>query len=162
MLIGILGDTHNNLANVGKIIEIFERRRVERVVHTGDITQPKVLAALAGLSMPVHAVYGNNDHGERLGLIRAAEEYGIALLDGPLELRWAEQRILVAHDPLDLEAHLTPEHTLGIHGHTHLYRHEWIGDTLVFNPGECAGMVQGNNRVGLVDLAKLHCEIELF
>ncbi len=162
MLIGIFGDTHNNLRNIEKIIAIFESRRVERVVHTGDITQPKVLEALAALSMPIHGVYGNNDQGERAGLADSAARHGIDLVDGPLEFTWADQRILVVHDPLDLEQHLAAHHTLAIHGHTHLYRHEWIGNTLVFNPGECAGMFPGQNRVGLVNLDELRCDLEFF
>jgi putative phosphoesterase len=162
MRIGVIGDTHNNLRNVEKIIEIFEHERVDRVVHTGDITQPKVLDALSALSMPVHGVYGNNDQGERPGLDTSAASHGMQWVDGPLEVEWAGRRILIAHDPLDLEKDLTPHHALGLHGHTHLYRHEEIGPTLVFNPGECAGMMTGQNRVGMVDLAELHCWIEYF
>jgi hypothetical protein len=162
MLIGVFGDTHNNLRSIARIVEIFERRRVDRVVHTGDITQPKVLDALAALTMPLHGVYGNNDRGERPELERSARRHGMQLVDGPLEVTWARQPILIAHDPLDLEPHLAPHHVLGLHGHTHLYRHEEINGTLVFNPGECAGMLQGQNRVGLVDLIDLHCEIEYF
>ena len=162
MLIGVFGDTHNNLRSIARIVEIFERRRVDRVVHTGDITQPKVLDALAALTMPLHGVYGNNDRGERPELERSARRHGMQLVDGPLEVTWARQPILIAHDPLDLEPHLAPHHVLGLHGHTNLYRHEEINGTLVFNPGECAGMLQGQNRVGLVDLIDLHCEIEYF
>ncbi|HIF97199.1 MAG TPA: YfcE family phosphodiesterase [Myxococcales bacterium] len=162
MLIGVFGDTHNNLPSIERIVEIFERRRVDRVVHTGDITQPKVLDALSALTMPLHCVYGNNDQGERPGLERSARRHGIQLVDGPLEVTWARQPILIAHDPLDLEPLLAPHHVLGLHGHTHLYRHEEINGTLVFCPGECAGMLQGQNRVGLVDLIDLHCEIEYF
>ena len=162
MRIGVIGDTHNNLRSVDKIIEIFERKRVDRVVHTGDITQPKVLDALSALSMPVYGVYGNNDQGERPGLDTSAADHGMQWADGPLEVEWGGQQILIAHDPLDLEQHLAPHHVLGLHGHTHLYRHEEVGGTLVFNPGECAGMIPGQNRVGLVDLAELHCWIEYF
>ena len=93
---------------------------------------------------------------------RRVRHHGIDLVDGPLEFIWADQRILVVHDPLDLEQHLAAHHTLAIHGHTHLYRHEWIGNTLVFNPGECAGMFPGQNRVGLVNLDELRCDLEFF
>lgn len=162
MLIGVIGDTHNNLRSIEKIIEIFEHHRVDRVVHTGDITQPKVLDALARLSMPLFGVYGNNDQGEKPRLEACAEQHGMRWVDGPLELEWSGRSILVTHDPLDLARHLAPHHALALHGHTHLYRHEKINGTLVFNPGECAGMLEGQNRVGLVDLIALRCSVEHF
>ena len=39
MIIGVISDTHNNLRNVKKIIELFNEKKVELVIHTGDITQ---------------------------------------------------------------------------------------------------------------------------
>lgn len=162
MRIGVLGDTHNNLRNVDRIAEIFELSGVERIVHTGDITQPKVLDALAHLPAEIHGVYGNNDIGERNELSRAAIRHKMSFHDGPLELHWANRRIMVVHDPRDFEGALTSQHDLGLHGHTHLYRLDTVGETLVFNPGECAGMMKGHNRVGIVDLDSLTCNVEYF
>ena len=42
-----------------------------------------------------------------------------------------------------------------IHGHTHIYRQEIKNNTLIFNPGESAGMLEGSNAVGIVDLTTL-------
>ena len=162
MRIGVIGDTHNNLRSVQRIIEILERRRVERVVHTGDITQPKVLEALARLSAPVCGVWGNNDEGERAELEEASARLGMSFSDGPLELDWSGRKIVVVHDPRQLDTCLSPHHSLALHGHTHRYRLERLGETVVFSPGECAGMTEGHNRVGWVDLKSLVCEVERF
>jgi predicted phosphodiesterase len=43
MRIGVVSDTHNNLRNVTRIVELLNEAGVERVVHTGDITQAKTL-----------------------------------------------------------------------------------------------------------------------
>ena len=51
--IGVVSDTHNNLANVRDIVALFNAAGVSRVVHTGDITQAKTLDVLAGLEMPL-------------------------------------------------------------------------------------------------------------
>jgi putative phosphoesterase len=161
MRIGVVGDTHNNLASVRRIVEILAHVRVERVVHTGDITQAKVLDCLSEIEVPIHGVYGNNDL-ERDSLMAAADRHGMQLVDGPLELHWAQRRIVIAHDPLDLDPHIAPHHDLAIHGHTHLHRHETIEGTLIFNPGECAGMLPGHNRVGVVDLVSLECTLHHF
>jgi Icc-related predicted phosphoesterase len=52
--IGVISDTHNNLGNVARIVELLNRAAVDRVVHTGDITQPKTLEVLARLAAPLY------------------------------------------------------------------------------------------------------------
>ena len=42
-----------------------------------------------------------------------------------------------------------------VHGPTHRYRSEKILGSLVFNPGESAGMFEGKNAIGLVNLKDL-------
>ena len=61
MRIGIVSDTHNNLKNVRKIVDLFNNAGVDRVIHTGDVTQAKTLAVLADLEAPLFGVFGNND-----------------------------------------------------------------------------------------------------
>ena len=164
MRIGVVSDTHNHLANVGRIVELLNAAGVEHVIHTGDITQAKTLEVLAGLRAPLHGVYGNNDL-ERATLEHAAQRFGIDLRDPPLEIEWSERRIHVVHDPRELEPVLSrgdaaPD--LALHGHTHLHRLERAGRALVFNPGECAGHMVGRNAVGVVDLVRLEAETLFF
>ena len=162
MRIGVVSDTHNNLKNVRKIVDIFNGAGLDRIVHTGDITQPKTLDLFAHLDAPMVGVYGNNDIGERHGLALRAEQHGFELLDPPFELVWADRRIIVVHDPLELEGHLRDDHHLVLHGHTHRYRLEQDGDQLTFNPGECAGHMSGLNAVGVVDLTTMTTELLKF
>jgi putative phosphoesterase len=160
--IGVVSDTHNQLSNVARIVELLNRAGVERVVHTGDITQAKTLEVLARLDAPLHGVFGNNDAGERSALEAAAARYAMTLCDPPLELVWAERRILVVHDPRELGAARRARHEVALHGHTHRRTIERSGGRLVFNPGECAGHIAGQNAVGVVDLVTLETEILLF
>ena len=159
MRIGVVSDTHNNLRNVRRIVDLLNEAGVERVVHTGDITQPKTLRVLGGLAAPLVGVYGNND--EREALARAAADLGFELHEPPLVLHWARRRILVVHDPLDLPARLDA-HDVVLHGHDHSRRIERAAGRLIFNPGECAGHLEGRNAVGVVDLRSLETEILLF
>jgi putative phosphoesterase len=160
--IGVVSDTHNQLSNVARIVELLNRAGVERVVHTGDITQAKTLEVLARLDAPLCGVFGNNDAGERAALEVAAARYAMTLCDPPLELVWAERRILVVHDPRELGAARRAQHEVALHGHTHRRTIERSGGRLVFNPGECAGHIAGQNAVGVVDLVTLETEILLF
>ena len=162
MRIGVVSDTHNNLANVREIVSLFNAAGVERVVHTGDITRAKTLDVLAGLDAPLVGVFGNNDV-ERDDLEASARAHGFTLAEPPLELTWAGRRIVVVHDPRDLDALSPDDHDLALHGHTHFHRLERVGGgRLVFNPGECAGHMKGYNAVGVVDLADLHASLLKF
>ena len=49
-----------------------------------------------------------------------------------------------------------------LHGHTHRYRLEKIADTIIFNPGECAGIMKGKNQIGIVDLVSIDPKIISF
>ncbi len=159
MRIGVVSDTHNHLGNVARIVELLNAAEIDRVVHTGDITQAKTLEVLARLDAPLHAVYGNNDVGERENLERAASRYGISLVDPPLHLHWAEQQLCVVHDPRDFEPVLeTGAPSLILHGHDHRFHLEQRERTTIFNPGECAGHMKGRNAIGVVDLDDLSCE----
>lgn len=154
MRIGIVSDTHNNLKNCGKIVELFNDAGVERVIHTGDITQAKTLEIFSHLEMPMWGVYGNNDQ-ERDSLVGAVGHFGFDFIDPPLTLVWAEKRIAVVHDPLEFAMVEPSDYDVLLHGHTHRQTIEYDGDQLTFNPGECAGHMAGYNAIGVLDLAEM-------
>mgnify|MGYP000089842185 CR=1 FL=1 len=160
MRIGVVSDTHNRLPNVRRIVELFNAAAVERVIHTGDVTQARTLHAFGALEAPLLGVFGNND--EREPLREAAAAHGFELYDGPLELTLAGRRIVVVHDPRDFAGVRADTHDVALHGHVHRHVVERAGGRLTFNPGECAGHMVGCNAVGVVDLATLEVEILKF
>jgi len=159
MRIGVVSDTHNHLPNVRRIVELLNAARVERVVHTGDITQAKTLDVLAGLAAPLHGVFGNNDL-ERDALGAAIARHRFQFADGLLSLEWGGRRVGVVHDPRDLAT--AGDLEVALHGHTHRLTVERAGGRLVFNPGECAGHMAGRNTVGVVNLVTLEVELLRF
>ena len=50
-----------------------------------------------------------------------------------------------------IENHFYKSGNIIVHGHTHRFRDEIYKDTHIFNPGECAGMMEGKNKVGIID-----------
>jgi putative phosphoesterase len=160
MRIGVVSDTHNRLPNVRRIVELLNAARVERVIHTGDITQARTLHALGRLDAHLIGVFGNND--EREPLLEAARGLGFELHDGPLELVLAERRIVVVHDPRELAHARRREHDVALYGHDHRLAIDTRDGRLAFNPGECAGHMEGLNAVGVVDLATLEVELLRF
>lgn len=158
MRIGVVSDTHNHLSNTSRIVELFNEARVDRVVHTGDITQAKTLHVLAALDAPLVGVYGNNDL-ERENLESACEELDMDFVDPPLHFEWENRRVVVVHDPEDLAPELLSGCAVALHGHDHWQNIERRQGALVFNPGECAGHMQGRNSVGVLDLTTLDAQI---
>ncbi len=157
MRIGVVSDTHDNTRNVARIVEVLRAARVERVIHTGDITRADTLRVLAALEVPLFGVYGNNDvERDRLGA--AAADLGIHLVEPPLELHWSGRRITVVHDRHAHRALPLYGRDVLLHGHDHRYALERVNGTLVFNPGECAGLLEGLNSVGVLDLVDLASE----
>ncbi len=162
MKIGLTGDTHNNLKNVAEICDIFNSRDLDFVIHTGDITLPKTLYAFDALNVPLKGVFGNNDQGDKEGLMGVCEEKGFLLRDY-LEIKISNENYLFAvHDPNDIEDRFYKPGNIIVHGHTHRFRDEIFKETFIFNPGECAGMVKGKNRIGIVDTQCPNMEIVTF
>ena len=100
---------------------------------------------------------GNNDV-DRDSLREASARLGLHFLEAPRSLEWAERRLLVTHDPERLSEGDLENVEVLLHGHHHRYVSEQRGGLLRFNPGECAGHVQGLNSVGLLDLCSLTTE----
>jgi putative phosphoesterase len=161
MRIGIVSDTHNHLHNCERIVEIFNASGVERVLHSGDITQAKTLRVLARLRAPLFGVYGNNDL-ERPELETVCEELGMHFVDPPLRVEWAGRRVAVVHDPLEIRGELLTRSDVVVHGHTHQRVIERVNGALVVNPGESAGHMTGRNAIGILDLTRLCVDIEHF
>ena len=65
------------------------------------------------------------------------------------------KKICVVHHPELINEDLIHRSDIILHGHTHRYRNEIIEETIIFNPGECAGFLNGKNQVGILNLVNL-------
>ena len=159
MLAGVVSDTHNNIKNINQIISIFNDRKVDFVVHTGDITNADSLSKFSELNCELFAVYGNNDRNE-IGLDTIAAKCKFRIESPPFEIKKGNRKIGIFHEPDLIEDYLDRNQDLDIifHGHTHRYRNEIINETLVFNPGESAGFQKGKNAIAIINLNNLTAE----
>ena len=152
MIIGIVGDTHNNLKNISKICEIFNDEKVDLVIHTGDITLPKSLKAFEKLNCNLLGVFGNNDIEEKNDLLKASKDFQCSLHEEPFSFELNDKIVSIVHHPELINESLIEKSDFIFHGHTHRYRNEVINETIIFNPGECAGFLKGKNQIGIVDV----------
>tara|TARA_Y100001936_G_C16045239_1_gene654206 strand:- start:1204 stop:1695 length:492 start_codon:yes stop_codon:yes gene_type:complete len=156
MLIGVVSDTHNNIKNIKKIINLFNLEGVKTVIHTGDISKARTLELFNTLNCPLVGVFGNNDRSEE-GLEEVCKKNGFKFQEPPLTLNLLDKKVIVFHEPDYIEEFLKIEKEvdLVLHGHTHRYREEKLGETIYFNPGESAGSLLGKNAIGIIDIDNL-------
>ena len=156
MRIGILSDTHDNLAPTQKAIELFNRSRVEHVIHAGDYTSPFTLKLFKELNCPYTGVFGNND-GDKLLLQERAEGN---LHNQPYLFTLNNRKIVVMHEHHVVDALADSGHfDLVVYGHTHKPDVRKVRNTLIINPGEVGAWLYGTPTVALVDLNTMEGEI---
>jgi len=153
MLIGVVSDTHNMIANVETIIDIFNGLEVDLVVHTGDITKASTLKRFSRLDSKLIGVYGNNDLEEK-GLKETSFNHKFEFQEPPLIKDIGGNKILILHEPHGIKEFIESDPSIDIvmHGHTHRYVNKDIKGVKIFNPGECAGMIKGKNAIGILNL----------
>lgn len=158
MVLGIISDTHDQLANIDKAVAYLRKKQVEHVLHAGDFVAPFAVKRLAALKCPVTAVYGNND-GERTGIRNALGEWG-TVASRVVRLELAGRRILMMHEPdLVEESAASGLHDVVVFGHTHEASVEETGGCLVINPGSAGGVPDVPPTCVVLDLEKMKARI---
>ncbi len=157
MLLGVIADTHDNMNMLKKAVDLFNEREVELVLHAGDYIAPFTAREFRRLGCRLVGVFGNND-GEKFGLARQFEGFG-ELHEGVHQLETGGKKIAITHYP-------EIAHTLAgsgaydviVYGHTHRADIR-DGRSLLVNPGECGGWLEGESTVAVLDLAAMSAQL---
>ena len=163
---GVVSDSHDNLDNVDKAINVLRERGVRIVFHLGDYVAPFTLLRFINAGLRVIGVFGNND-GERLGLARVASINGSEIHDPPHQVFIRGKKILLIHGvgPAERTRELveslasSKRYDAILYGHTHFIDNRVVGDTLVLNPGELYGKLSGRASLAILNLRDLSTEI---
>lgn len=135
MRIGLISDTHDNLARTRQAISVLRRAQIEVLLHAGDLTSGALVPFFE--TWPTWAAQGNVDD---VALI----EETIARRKSPLQYAEAHEvtldgvrfGLLHGDDTARLEGMVNSgAFDLVVHGHTHRFRDEEIGATRLVNPG---------------------------
>ncbi len=156
MKIGIMSDSHDDVALVRRAVEIFNNQEVSLVFHAGDIFSPKAAEGFHALQSRFVAICGNNDT-EWLDLREAFAPWG-QVYQGYYDVVLDGRRLALMHDLSGL--HRLPENKrfdVVIYGHSHHFDVK-KGRSLLLNPGQCSHSVQGEATVAVLDLATLEVE----
>jgi len=161
-LLGILSDTHNNIANLRAALEIFQQRGVQHLIHCGDVTAPSTLEWLA--EYRVIYVFGNGDDasGEMREMLLRYDPLNYAGLSYNGQIDGVKIAAAHGHQPASLDTMIhSGEFDYVFHGHSHRQRDERIGRTRVINPGALGGLHREARSVCIVDLAASRAEFVL-
>ena len=152
MLIGLISDTHDRLPAVDALLRQILARGAGLVLHAGDFCAPFSLRPFVEQSVPMAGVFGRND-GDHEGLkAYASRGFGIELFESPHSLEVGGQRILLVHDLGDVSTHSIEGHSIVVHGFTHREEMKTRGNTLLVNPGEACGWLNGEPSAAILDL----------
>lgn len=158
MKIGLIGDTHDRLPAIRALLAEFQERGVEMVLHAGDYCSAFALQPFLEYAAPMVGVFGRND-GDREGLRGiAAQALACELFESPHSMQIGEHKILVVHDLADVSERSMLSHHFVIHGHEHKQEMKTRGETLIVNPGEGCGWVNGAPTAAIIDLDSRHVE----
>jgi putative phosphoesterase len=134
MLLGILSDTHDQVARTKAAVDLLVNSGAEALIHCGDITIPDVVYELA--PRPSYFVFGNCDF-DLDELRRAIAEIGGVCLERGGLLSIDDRRLAVTHGDSSRElARLEgerPDYLFS--GHTHEALDVQRGPTRFINPG---------------------------
>jgi putative phosphoesterase len=156
MLIGIISDTHDNMPQIKKAVDLFNERKVGHVVHAGDFTSPFTFRILKDLTCGFTGVFGNND-GDKLLLQKMSEG---RVFNQPHIFELGGRKIAVIHEHHIAAALADSGHyDVIIYGHTHKADVRKVKSTLVINPGEAGSWLYGKSTVAIVDLTLMTAEI---
>ena len=141
MRIAVMSDSHDNIWKFAKAMPYLEN--VDAVLHCGDLIAPfMIMRLIKGTGgRPVHIVWGNND-GDKVLLSQVAASAENMHLHGELaEIELGGLKIAMNHYPKIARALAeSGRYDLVCYGHDHTAHEEWVGETLLLNPGEVMGM----------------------
>jgi len=156
MRIGVLSDTHDRLPTLRRAVAMFERLKVEAILHAGDYVAPFAAKLLAPdtLHVPLHCIYGNND-GEKAGLKTILPN----LVEPPLRVELGGKTVAMHHFVDWFKPGETDGADVIVSGHDHRPAVETRDGQLFVNPGECCGWVTDRCTVAVLDLEAASAEI---
>ncbi|RKX48520.1 MAG: YfcE family phosphodiesterase [Thermotogae bacterium] len=148
----VISDTHDNMENTKKAIELAKSNNVDTIFHCGDIVSPFTARLLTDFQGSVFVVTGNND-GEKIML---KEILGNSLFTKPVVIIHQEKRIALMHEPFGLERLTDLDYIF--YGHTHEIDIR-PGDIFIANPGEACGYLSEKATCLLLDESTNEYEI---
>lgn len=152
MIIGVISDTHDNFRDSRKAAEIFKEKKIQTILHAGDLENPAILEIFH--EFEIYLTHGNVDPdiaeiNQKLFYMKKSEcrvHYDIQL---------HQKNILLTHGdniPYFRAAVESGNYHYIIKGHTHFPEDYRRNNIRILNPGALARASQFT--IGILDLRK--------
>ena len=136
MQIAVLSDTHSQYATVEKALALLEDRKINVLLHCGDIEDSETVWLFQGFT--AHFVLGNCDRLEAHAIRQTVHGIGETLHDGYGHVELEGVKIAFTHGDdqrLMRELEASGAFDFLFYGHTHKAEEHRAGRTRVINPG---------------------------
>lgn len=135
MLIGIIADTHNNVEMIIKTVAYFRTRRINTIIHAGDLSSPQMLDFFSGFDL--HIVLGNDDC-DNSEMREKTDKMGIDRICCSKELELGGKKFIIFHGdnvPMFRDAVDSLKYDYIIKGHLHCPENYERKSARIVNPG---------------------------
>jgi putative phosphoesterase len=142
MRILIISDSHDNVANLEKILKWANENNIKEIVHAGDVSAPGVVVKTLSpmVSGKMHLIFGNVGDKELLEQVCAKTD-NIKYYGDIGGVEFENKKIAFVHFKAKAdELANTGKYNLVVFGHSHQSEIYKIGDTQVVNPGTAGGL----------------------
>jgi len=160
----IISDTHDNLGNVDYLIRnVIPKEKPQLIVHLGDFTSPFTLLRLKKSGIPIIGVLGNND-----GDVSMLREIEHRVAPQPVETNLGGFSTFLMHgfkdaaltEKIATAIALSGYYQLVLFGHTHRYKIEQKGRTLLVNPGALSGYLAEDATYAVLDTTSRNVKVK--
>jgi uncharacterized protein len=144
MRIGIIADTHDNLANTKRAAQWLSKEKIETIIHCGDIFKPETIEEIQKelKDAKIHIIFTPADASfckipensfSKLKNVKTWTNFGVLKIDNI--------KIGFCHFPeVAQELVGSQEYDFVFYGHTHKPWLQKTGKTNLINPGNLAGI----------------------
>lgn len=153
MKLGILSDTHENVANLESALDAYRAEGITQIIHCGDLTSADTARCLEGFE--VVYVDGNMDQDlpEIYRALRDLNPHSVVLPTYEGDIGGVSIGVTHGNNGSELRRLIEAgKHRYVFHGHTHRRRDETRGPTRIFNPGALGGLQFESRSYSILDL----------
>jgi len=142
MKIVVISDSHDNVANLEKVLKWANKNNIEALIHAGDLSAPGVLknTLASGFTKDIYIINGNVSDPELLAKV-SLDFPNVKYLGGEGEAEIDGRKIYITHFPPRAKAIAgAGVYDLVVFGHSHKSESSQVGKTMLLNPGTLGGL----------------------
>lgn len=150
--IAVLSDSHRKVDLTQDAITMLKSKGAKYIVHAGDLEVKENLEILKKSGLIYVSVFGNNDW----SLTKYQHDYKI--YQEPYYFKIKNDKYKLMHIP----NYLSPDSDIIISGHTHIFKSEYVNNTLFLNPGEICAREKNLTECVLLEISETSYKVEYY